>query len=171
MIEKLKRQYPKLYVSLAFEQLDHIYASIGRQIEFVLFEKAAHAAALKGVSTKELKELYLKRLRKHFGPHVDVPDVFGNEWNYIPHIHNSPFYCYAYGFGNLLSLAVYAKYKEEGSKYVDKIIEMLSAGGSIPPRQLVKILGFDIADESFWQSGFDIIDSFVKELEKHMTSS
>ena len=170
LINKLKEKFPDLFVSLSFDQLDRIYASIGRQLEFVNFEVAAHALILKGASVKEVKDLYLTRLCNHFGEHVDVSDDYANEWNYVPHIYDRPFYCYAYGFGNLLSLCVFAKYQELGAPFAEKIIQALAAGGSMPPRDIVKILGFDICDESFWQSGFDIIRTFVDDLETHMTS-
>ena len=165
LIEKLKKKYPQLAFSLTFEQLDHLYASIGRQLEFVRFEEAAHTLIAKGASTPEIKELYLGRLKKHFGPHVAVPNDFANEWNYIPHMHNTPFYCYAYGFGNLLSLAVYAAYKKQGAPYLAKIISALAAGGSMPPTDIVKILGFDIADEKFWQAGFGQISTLLDDIE------
>ncbi len=108
--------------------------------------------------------MYLNRIKKHFGPEVYIPDYFKYEWLYIRHIFNTPFYCYAYAFGNLLSLAIYSAYLENKNTK-QKLIQMLSNGSSKSPKDLVKELGFDIDDEKFWQKGFDQIERMIKEIE------
>ncbi len=164
LAEALKKEKPALRKHLLFDQLDNAYASISRQLQFIAFEIKAHDASKDHVSTEWLHATYYKMLKQHFGPGVVVPESFKHEWSYIPHIFHTPFYCYAYGFGNLLSFAAYAQYKEQGPSYSKNIIRMLSDGGSKSPRELVKELGFDIASAQFWQKGFDVIKDMVKEL-------
>ncbi len=173
LIEKLKKEKPKSVKSLLFQQVDNAYASIGRQIEFVAFEKEAHELIKNHGSTEDLKRLYWKRLKNHFGSAVDVPVVFESEWSVIPHIFHTPFYCYAYGFGNLLALSLYSAYQEavkksgdDGAKMVRTITELLSAGGSDSPAVIVKRAGFDIASESFWQRGFDTLSKMIDDVGK-----
>lgn len=91
LIESLKKEKPELVKSLLFQELDEAYASIGRQLEFVAFEKEAHELIKNGGSTDDLKMLYLNRLRKHFGPSVKVHKGFEIEWSYISHIFHTPF--------------------------------------------------------------------------------
>jgi len=118
-----------------------------------------------GKTIEEMSQVYLEDLREQLGPGVDVDDVFAYEWSYIPHIFHTPFYCYAYAFGNLLTLALYEMYKENGEKFVPKIIEMLSKGGSQSPVEITKAVGVDITSEEFWQKGFDVIEEMIKKVE------
>ena len=97
---------------------------------------------------------------------MKIDSVFQHEWKYIPHIHFSPFYCYAYAFGNLLVLSLYKKYQDEGEKFIPKYMKILSYGGSEKPAMILSEVGIDITKESFWQSGFDIIKEEVEELKK-----
>ena len=166
LIEKLKKEKPNIVRSLLFQQIDNAYASIGRQVEFVSFEKKAHELIKNHGSTDDLKKLYFEMVKNHFGSSVVIPEVFTNEWSVIPHIFHTPFYCYAYGFGNLLALSIYAEYQEKGESMVGKFIEMLSAGGSMSPADIVKIVGFDISSEKFWQKGFDALSQMIDEVEK-----
>ena len=95
-----------------------------------------------------------------------VPDEFQWEWLTIPHIFGSPFYCYAYSFGNLLVLALYRMYQERGPAFVPKYLDLLAAGGSKSPTAILTDVGVDMRSESFWQSGFDTISGMVQELER-----
>jgi oligoendopeptidase F len=147
------------------EKLGEIYATVMRQAYFVIFEKEAHARIPEGATTEELDALYLQQLREQFGP-VEVPDDFQREWQYIPHIYATPFYCYAYSFGMLLSLALYGMYREQGKSFVPKYEALLAAGGSDEPAKLLAKLGVDIRDRRFWQKGFDIVREMMDELEK-----
>jgi oligoendopeptidase F len=82
---------------------------------------------------------------------------------YIPHVYQSPFYVYAYAFGELLVLSLYAQYQREGGSFAPRYFDLLSAGGSAPPAQLVASMGFDIADPDFWQGGCDLIRQRVEQ--------
>ncbi len=151
--------------SLLLAQLDDIYATVMRQAFFVLFEKTAHRMIAGGATVKDLAAAYLANLRQQFGKAIRVPDEFRWEWLTIPHIFSSPFYCYAYSFGNLLVLALYRHYRAQGPSFVPKYLDLLSAGGSRSPETLLAGLGIDMRSEAFWQSGFDMITDMVRELE------
>ena len=116
---------------------------------------------------KNMKTLKnLKNLKTQFGNTVDISDDFGLEWSCIPHFYHSPFYCYAYSFGNLLALSLYQTYKKEGPKFASTNIDILAAGGSKKPEVLLKEHGLDITKPKFWQDGFDYIKNQVQTLSK-----
>ncbi|WP_447984405.1 M3 family oligoendopeptidase [Nitrospira sp. Nam74] len=151
---------------LLLAQLDDIYATVLRQAYFILFEKSAHQMVAQGGTVKDLADIYLAGLRQQFGKAVKVPDEFRWEWLTIPHIFASPFYCYAYSFGNLLVLALYHRYKQQGAAFVPKYLDLLAAGGSKSPEAILTDVGVDMRSEAFWQSGFDTIRDMVLELER-----
>lgn len=151
---------------LLLAQLDDIYATVLRQAYFILFEKSAHQMVAQGGTVKDLADVYLAGLRQQFGKAVKVPDEFRWEWLTIPHIFGSPFYCYAYSFGNLLVLALYRRYKQQGAAFVPKYLDLLAAGGSKSPETILTDVGVDMRSEAFWQSGFDTIRDMVVELER-----
>lgn len=151
---------------LLISQLDDIYATVVRQAYFVLFEKAAHDMIAKGATTRDLSAAYLDTLHQQFGKAVPVPDEFRWEWLSIPHLFGSPFYCYAYSFGNLLVLALYQQYRRRGRAFVPQYLELLATGGSKSPEAILTKVGVDIRSASFWQSGFDTIAEMVGELER-----
>lgn len=150
---------------LLLNQLDDIYATVLRQAYFVLFEKRAHEMIAQGSTVTDLAQTYLADLRQQFGKAVKVSAEFRWEWLSIPHIFASPFYCYAYSFGNLLVLALYRMYQDEGPSFVPKYLDLLSTGGSEPPQTILAKVGVDMTSETFWQSGFDTIRDMVQQLE------
>lgn len=166
--DALMAQEPRAKVrqGLLLAQLDDIYATVLRQAYFVRFEITAHAMVAQGATTQDLAEAYLADLRQQFGKSVKIPVEFRWEWLTIPHIYASPFYCYAYSFGNLLVLALYRMYKDQGETFVPRYLDLLAAGGSQPPQLLVSRLGVDMTDEGFWQSGFRTIREMVAQLER-----
>ena len=164
--ERLLKKYPDRARNLLFTKLDEIYASIIRQAGFVRFEIKAHKMLEEGKTIDEISAVYLQDLRKQLGPRVEVDDIYAYEWCYVPHIFHTPFYCYAYAFGNLLTLALYETYKQKGPAYADKIVEMLAKGGSQSPLEITKAVGADITSEKFWQNGFDVIAQMIKKVEE-----
>ena len=92
-------------------------------------------------------------------------DEFKWEWVSIPHIYGSPFYVYAYAFGQLLVLSLYRQYRQEGEPFKARYKRLLANGGSKAPAQVLAEAGIDFRQESFWQGGFDVIDGLVKQLE------
>ena len=168
--DALMSQEPKKTVrqGLLLNQLDDIYATILRQAYFVRFENLAHQMIADGATGDQLAQAYLAELRQQFGKSVKVPDEFQWEWLSIPHLFASPFYCYAYSFGNLLVLALYRMYREQGASFVPQYLELLSAGGSQSPQDILNKVGVDMTSEAFWQSGFNTIREMVEQLERTM---
>jgi oligoendopeptidase F len=145
--------------------LDDAYATIARQAYFVLYEIEAHVRAVENATTDELCALYLDNLRDQFGDALDLSDDFRWEWTAIPHIYERPFYCYAYSFGQLLVLALYRQYKEEGAAFVPRYLKILEYGGSASPEHIIREAGFDMRAPEFWQGGFDVLSRMMDELE------
>ena len=146
------------------EKIDDLYATIMRQAFFTIFEVAAHEQIGKGTTVDEISKTYIQNLKEQFDNSVVVSEDFAIEWSCIPHFYHTPFYCYAYSFGNLLALSLFQRYKKEGSDFVHSYINILAAGGSKKPEKLLAEYGFDISSQKFWQDGFDYIESQVKAL-------
>lgn len=153
-------------ITLLIDSISDAYATILRQVYFSLFELEAHRLLREGAKATELCSVYLTFLREQFGDSVLVSDDFGVEWTYIPHLFASPFYCYAYAFGELLSLSLYAAYQQEGASFVPKIERILSAGGSRDPEELLREAGFNLTDKHFWEQSFSVLQKRVDELKK-----
>ncbi len=151
---------------LLAEQIDDMYATIMRQSYFTLFEIDAHSKVIENnANIDNVSNLYKKNLQDQFGNSVIVSDDFMWEWTYIPHFYHSPFYCYAYAFGNLLVLSLFNMYKKEGKSFIPKYLNLLSAGGSKKPETLLTEIGFDISNKRFWQQGFDLLSEKIGDLE------
>ncbi|HET6598141.1 MAG TPA: M3 family oligoendopeptidase [Anaerolineales bacterium] len=151
---------------ILFKQMDDAFATILRQIYFAMFEREAHAMILKNASTDELSAAYRKNLEEQFGDSVELSEEFKWEWVSIPHIYHTPFYVYAYAFGQLLVFSLYQQYKAEGESFKPKYLKILSAGGSEAPEKILSEAGIDIRSAKFWQGGFDVLNRMVEELEK-----
>src|SRR5918994_220110 len=160
--KKINREKKKIFLA---EQIDDIYATVMRQAFFTIFEIEAHKQIVeKSVTIDNVSDLYMKNLRAQFGNSIRISEDFKWEWLYIPHFYHTPFYCYAYAFGNLLVLSLYQQFREEGNSFISKYIKILSAGGSEKPETLLKDSGFDITKASFWQQGFDLIKMKIDKL-------
>jgi oligoendopeptidase F len=150
---------------LLADKLMDSYSSIMRQNYFTKFEIAAHNASQAEFSIDILNQLWMENLAEQFGDSVEVNDMFKVEWSYVPHLFDRPFYCYAYSFGELLSMALYARYKSEGESFVGKIEKILEAGGSKDPAEILGEVGIDMEDTNFWQGSFELIENWMKQLE------
>jgi oligoendopeptidase F len=160
--KKLNREKKKIFLA---EQIDDMYATIMRQAFFTIFEIEAHKyIAEQSVTIDNISDLYINNLKTQFGDSLRISDDFKWEWLYIPHFFHTPFYCYAYSFGNLLVLSLYQQYMEEGKSFVSKYRGILSAGGSEKPETLLRNAGFNITEESFWQQGFDLVKTKIDKL-------
>ncbi|WP_042687072.1 M3 family oligoendopeptidase [Candidatus Nitrosotenuis chungbukensis] len=151
-------------ITILSEKIDDLYATIMRQAFFTIFEMSAHKQIADGTTVDELSKTYSANLKTQFGNSVELSDDFGIEWSCIPHFFHTPFYCYAYSFGNLLSLSLFQRYKKEGASFEKTYIEILAAGGSKKPETLLSEYGIDISSSKFWQDGFDYVKTQVKEL-------
>jgi len=148
------------------DKMADAYATICRQNYFIKFEIEAHEEIEKGISSENLSKLYLNTLKEQFGNSIEIDPLFKYEWSYISHIFESPFYCYAYNFGELVSYALFANYKKEPKKWIKIIEDILESGGSEDPQKVLKRAGVDINDDKFWQKSFETIEEWQSELEK-----
>jgi oligoendopeptidase F len=151
---------------ILFKQMDDAYATIIRQSYFALFEKQAHEMIQKNASVDDIAAAYMDTLKEQFGDAVELSDEFRWEWVSIPHIYHTPFYVYAYAFGQLLVFSLYQQFRNEGEAFKPKYLKILSAGGSEAPAKILEEAGIDIRSAKFWQGGFDVLDKLVGELEK-----
>jgi oligoendopeptidase F len=143
--------------------VDDAYMTVMRQAFFVLFEREAHAMIAEGKTTDDLRSAYLQNLHEQFGDAVDVDEAFQWEWVAVPHIYATPFYCYAYSFGQLLVLSLYQRYRTEGDSFVPRYLKILSYGGSASPEFILTEAGVDMHASEFWQGGFDVIRGMVEQ--------
>ncbi len=144
--------------------VDDVYATVLRQAYFVRFELAAHEAILSNSSADDLHDIYLAMLHEQFGDAMAIDPSFRFEWVSIPHLYQTPFYCYAYSFGQLLVLALYRRYQQEGDAFKPGYLRLLAHGGAERPVTILQELGIDITDAAFWQGGFEIVRSMIDEL-------
>jgi oligoendopeptidase F len=152
---------------LLVETLDEMYGTVFRQHALTTFEIAAHAARhTQRLDHDELCELWMAEQTRLFGDSVEVAPVYRTGWSYIPHFIHSRFYCYSYAFGELLTLALFQRYKDEGSAFVPAYLDLLRAGGSMAPGALAARLGFDLTSADFWDGGCAAIRRMVDELER-----
>ena len=156
---------PETQRDLLFQQMDSHYATIMRQAYFALFEREAHSRVNAGARIDDLTELYFQNLVEQFGDAVSISEEFSLEWLAVPHIYRTPFYVYAYAFGQLLVLALYQQYLAEGEAFKPRYLKILAAGGSDSPVRILSQAGIDIHSRDFWQGGFDVMKRSVEELE------
>ncbi|MDX9865048.1 MAG: M3 family oligoendopeptidase [Anaerolineaceae bacterium] len=155
----------KVRQDMLFNQIDDNYATILRQAFFAMFERTAHEMIASGASVDELADAYMENLKEQFGDSVEIGDEFRWEWVSIPHIYNVPFYVYAYTFGQLLVLALYQQFKSEGESFKPRYIQLLATGGSKAPMDALDAAGINVREASFWQGGFDYLESLIEQLE------
>jgi oligoendopeptidase F len=167
LTDRLLSQEPDISVrrDLLARALDDAYATVTRQAYFVLFERQAHQMIAQGATVNELCAAYMENLREQFGDSLTLSDEFQWEWISIPHIYRTPFYCYAYSFGQLLVLALYQMYREQGQPFIPHYLHILAQGGSQSPATILNEAGIDITAPEFWQGGFDVIGRMIDELE------
>ena len=167
LVDRLLREETDEVVrrDILFRQVDDAYATIMRQSFFALFERQAHEMIQNNASVDELADAYLENLRTQFGDAVEISDEFRWEWISIPHIFGTPFYVYAYAFGQLLVFALYQQYKKEGESFKPRYRKILATGGAQSPEQVLSEAGINMRDPAFWQGGFDVINEMVAQLE------
>jgi oligoendopeptidase F len=159
---------PQARLALLAHRIEDICASVFRQTAMNRFEDSVHnlRRAEGELSTERFGEEWLRTQREMFGDSVRISDEYATWWSYIPHFIHTPGYVYAYAFGNLLALAIYARYEAEGAAFVPSYLELLSAGGSDRPEVLAALVGVDLTDPGFWSSGLAVIGELVDEAEK-----
>jgi oligoendopeptidase F len=155
----------EVQIALLAGKIEDIFATVFRQNVLTRFEELAFSARQeKRLTPEALGQLWLQANGKYYGDAVIMPESYRWGWSYIPHFIHSRFYCYSYVFGQLLVLALYRMYKDEGKTFVPKYIALLEAGGSDTPDALLKPLGVNIHQPEFWQKGFEEIRGLTTKL-------
>lgn len=164
VFEYIKNSLPKEQrVALLAGKIEDIFATLYRQINFTTFERRIHSYDGE-ISSDELNRIWLEESKKMFGDSLVLNDYYKIWWSYIPHFIHSPFYCYAYGYAQLLVLALFGLYKSgKCENFVEIYTKFLSLGGSKSPKDMIAMFGFDINKEEFWDIGMNEIKKLVDE--------
>lgn len=156
---------PAAKLALIGSKIEDIFATVFRQTILTRYEQFAFTRQEKERLTPEsLGDDWIAANRRYYGDAVEMDDNYRWGWSYIPHFINSPFYCYAYSFGELLVLALYRMHQEQGDRFIPGYINLLERGGSGSPSELLSELGVDIADPSFWSKGFVEIERLIGKM-------
>jgi oligoendopeptidase F len=141
--------------------------TVVRQIAFYSFERKVHLERKNGELTAErLGEIWLEVQKESLGPAIDIRPGYEVFWSYIPHFIHSPFYVYAYAFGDCLVNSLYAVYQQAAEGFAERYLAMLAAGGTKHYTELLKPFGLDARDPTFWQGGLSVIEKLIDELEE-----
>ncbi|HIJ37340.1 MAG TPA: oligoendopeptidase F, partial [Rhodospirillaceae bacterium] len=150
---------------LLASKVEDMINTVVRQIAFFEFEKEIHEERRGGeLSSDRICEIWLNIQKKSLGPSMRFDDEYRNYWSYIPHFVHSPFYVYAYAFGDCLVNSLYDVYQKGSPDFVNKYIEMLRAGGTLRHQELLAPFGLDAGDPAFWRRGLNVIIGFIDEL-------
>ncbi|NKN35513.1 M3 family oligoendopeptidase [Agrobacterium sp. a22-2] len=148
------------------QKVEDMINTVVRQIAFYEFERKVHAARKEGELTAEaIGDLWLSVQTESLGPAIRISPGYETWWAYIPHFIHSPFYVYAYAFGDCLVNSLYAVYAQADAGFQDKYFELLKAGGTKHHSELLKPFGLDATDPSFWAKGLSMIEGLIDELE------
>src|SRR5439155_13900492 len=154
---------PRLRLAMLCSKIEDTFATVFRQVVLTRFEQLVHEARReKGeLTTEQINELWLKANKPMHKGVVKLSPGYAWWWLYIGHFIHSPFYCYAYSYGELLVLALVQKYRQEGEAFVPKYLDLLASGGSDAPHVLLKKLDVDVNDPAFWGLGLKLLDDMV----------
>ena len=151
---------------LMAQKVEDMINTVVRQIAFYSFERRVHEARRNGeLTAQQLGQLWLEVQVESLGPAIDTREGYENFWGYIPHFIHSPFYVYAYAFGDCLVNSLYGLYQDAHPGFVTKYFDMLKAGGSKHHSELLAPFGLDARDPAFWQKGLNVIAGMIDELE------
>ncbi len=158
---------PKEQLALLMGKIDDTIATVFRQISMNRFENAIHNARRNEseLTTQQFSELWLEQQKELYGNSVELTEEYGIWWSYIPHFLHTPGYVYAYAFGELLVLALYEEFTKHPEGFADKYLELLSAGGSDWPHNLVSNMGLDITSPDFWKKGIEAFEKMIQKAE------
>jgi oligoendopeptidase F len=152
---------PQDRLSLLAESLEGAIATVFRQMAMNRFEHLVHTHRRSDgeLSVDRVNEFWTETQTELLGDAVEVTDGYRMWWSYVPHFITTPGYVYAYAYGQLLALSVYQRYVEEGESFVPRYLDLLAAGGSRSPEELGAIVGIDLADPGFWDSGLKLVEN------------
>jgi oligoendopeptidase F len=163
---KQKTTDPRERRDLIIGKLESVFATVFRQVSMYRFEQDIHQhyRAHGELCTDTINSYWRARQEAMFKDALTLTPEYDFWWSYIPHFIHTPFYVYAYAFGELLTLALYAMYKDEQDAFIPKYLELLAAGGSKTPNELLKPMKINLEDPKFWKGGLRMIDDMVQEL-------
>jgi oligoendopeptidase F len=148
-------------------KVEDMLNTVVRQIAFYTFERRVHTARKDGELTRgQLDKIWLEVSAESLGPAIKLNEGYGIFWSYIPHFIHSPFYVYAYAFGDCLVNSLYAQYERASDGFAERYFELLKAGGSKHHSELLKPFGLDARDPGFWSLGLSMIERLIGELEQ-----
>jgi len=155
-------------LSLLAESIEGSIATVFRQVAMHTFEDAVHSErrTCGELPPDRFGELWAQSQEELFGDSVEVTEGYRSWWSYVHHFTSAPGYVYAYAYGQLLALSVYQRYVDEGESFVPSYVEMLSAGGSLAPEELGRMVGVDLTDPGFWNAGLDLVERQLDEAER-----
>jgi oligoendopeptidase F len=157
-------------LGLVCQKIEDAFATVFRQNVLTRFEQGAFAAREGARLTPErLGDVWIEANGRYYGDAVQLTDGYRWGWSYIPHFIHSRFYCYAYVFGQLLVLALYRLFQEEGPPFIPRFVTLLEGGGSDTPQRLLAPFGVDLSDAAFWQKGMDELARLVRQAESLAT--
>ncbi len=157
---------PKARKSLLAGKVEDMLNTVVRQIAFYNFERKVHLARREGeLTSDDLNRIWMSVQGESFGPAIKMHEGYEVFWSYIPHFIHSPFYVYAYAFGDCLVNSLYGVYEKSDAGFAERYMEMLSAGGTKHHSELLKPFGLDATDPAFWQVGLNLIEGMIVELE------
>jgi oligoendopeptidase F len=164
---------PQERLGLLAEQIDGSISTVFRQIGMNRFEHLVHSRRREEgeLSVPRIAELWIETQVELLGDAVEVTEGYRSWWSYVPHFINTAGYVYAYAYGQLLALSAYGRYREEGKPFVPRYLDLLRAGGSRSPEQLGAIIGIDLADPGFWDSGLALVDRMLGQAEELAASA
>ena len=169
VFERLQQQIsdPHERLALFASKIEDTLATVFRQATMFRFEKAAHRLyRAEGEQTvEEYNRLWQSTMQEMFGRALELGDGHACWWLHVPHLFATPFYVYAYSFGELLVLALFARYRQEGAPFVGRYLELLSTGGSRKPEEMLASMGIDIRSRDFWMGGMELIESMIARAE------
>ncbi|MBP5274866.1 MAG: M3 family oligoendopeptidase [Abditibacteriota bacterium] len=158
---------PEDKLALYAEKIESVFATVFRQCAMYIFECRLHdARRSRGeLSVEDISDIWQSCLQEMFGDSLILGEEHKYWWIYVSHFIGSPFYVYAYSFGELMVLSLYSIYRKEGPAFVEKYEKLLAGGGSKAPAELLREAGFDISDAAFWNSGMAYIKALIEEFE------
>ena len=158
---------PREKKAMLAQKVEDMLNTVIRQIAFYTFERCVHTERKNGELTAEqLGKIWLEVQGESLGPAIHLGEGYDVYWTYIGHFIHAPFYVYAYAFGDCLVNSLYAVYEKSSEGFAERYLAMLAAGGTKHHSELLKPFGLDARDPKFWQTGLDLIDSMISELEK-----
>jgi oligoendopeptidase F len=164
---------PGTRAALAADRLENAFAAIYRQTVLARFEQRAYGLRAEGLSlaAERLSELWIEENGKYYGDALVMPDGYALGWSYIPHFIHVRFYTYAYSFAQLVALLLYRRFREDPEAFAPKYLELLAAGGSGSPADLVAPFGLDLRSTETWREAFTELDALREEAERLATQA